>query len=361
MALFAHMHQIFSAKTVQRFCVSSLFAFSAVCGPALLTTDASAGFQWVSPIEKAPTPIVPAPAPVSGADMPAPMQLPGAPEVAPPSAVVAPPVQAAAPAPSPATELVEGFGRDIPLNVALKQILPSSYGFALDGVDAGMLVSWEGGKAWYHVLDDMLTKAKLYGREEGQIIKISPAKLHDAAPADQKAETPAPAAVAANDPPLIVPPMPVLENAPVVQPIESTPPAAAKGIEPLVILPTGQAAVEPALPPIPQGELVAPNATMMPQLQPTAAEMWRAEPGDHLHAVIKKWCARANVELVWSTEYDYPVQASVNFSGSFEDAVRGLLIGFVEAKPQPYGRLHDNPSVGQRTLVIEARGNTNSD
>jgi len=64
---------------------------------------------------------------------------------------------------------------------------------------------------------------------------------------------------------------------------------------------------------------------------------------------------------VWSTEYDYPVQASASFSGSFEEAVRDLLSGFVDAKPQPFGRLHDNPSVGQRILVIQTRGNTNGE
>ena len=460
MALFAQMHKILSAKTPRRFFASSLFALSAICGPALITTDAMAGFQWVAPVEKAPTPIVPGPATSGqngGAELPAPMQLPAAPDaataisadvpvlppepamVAPvplapvaavpaPLAIAAPAPQVAMPVPAPASvpaaePAVEGFGRSIPLAVALKQVLPSSYGFALDGVSADMKVSWEGGKPWYQVLDDMLTKAKLYGREEGQIIKISPAKMHDAAP-EPKAEIAAPVAnaVAANEPPVIVPPMPVLENlpaesAPLVQTIEPTPPQlAAKGagaapmletpvvapapalvpkakaatsaaaplivetpvnaahgaltannvvpapVAPAPVVPAPVAAnIEPALPAVPQGELVAPTATMMPPLQPTAAEMWRAAPGDHLHAVIKKWCARAHVELVWSTEYDYPIQASINFSGSFEDAVRGLLTGFVEARPQPYGRLHDNPSVGQRTLVIEARGNTNSD
>ncbi|MGB4102279.1 MAG: TcpQ domain-containing protein [Alphaproteobacteria bacterium] len=369
MALFSRIRPASSVKTLRRFCTTSLVAFSAVLGSAGISAEAVAGFQWIAPIEKAPTPVVPPSGPVDGAAMPAPMQLPAVvPEAPPPPAPsipstpgIATPVTTPTPAAPPsASEMVDGFGRDIPLTVALKQILPPSYGFALDGVDGGMLVSWEGGKAWYHVLDDMLTKAKLYGREEGQIIKISQAKMHDAAPG-----------IAAKEPPVIVPPMPVLDNKQSVQKIETTPPVAAakaQGIEPLVIPSAIKADGAPllaeadsALPPIPQGELVAPNATMMPQLQPTAAEMWRAEPGDHLHAVIKKWCARAHVELVWSTEYDYPIQASLNFSGSFEDAVRGLLTGFVEAKPQPYGRLHDNPSVGQRTLVIETRGNTNSD
>lgn len=445
MTLFVQAQQYFFTKAPRHLLASSLFAFGAVCGTALLATDAMAGFQWVAPIEKAPTPVMPGtpamPEQTGNTELPAPMQLPAAPEVvAAPAATVAPavlapleppvtpPVAAAAtpapvtpevvPAPTPvvAEPVVEGFGKKIPLAIALKQVLPAGYGFALEGVDPNMKVDWQGGKTWYHVLDDMLTEAKLYGREDGQIIKITPAKAHDGAPANKAEIAPAaatPFVAAANEPPVIVPPMPVLDNvppgaAPVVQAIESTPPApvtaapavastetpktAASEVPPLVVTnapvnsaggpvtanaaqaaaaPTAapvatvvtatKTVVEPALPPIPQGELVTPTATMMPAMQPTAAEMWHAEPGDHLHAVIKKWANRAHVELVWSTEYDYPIQASINFSGSFEDAVRGLLTGFVEAKPQPYGRLHDNPAVGQRTLVIEARGNTNSD
>lgn len=449
MTLFVQAQQYFFAKAPRHFLASSLFAFGAVCGTALLATDAMAGFQWVAPIEKAPTPVTPGnppmPAQTSNTELPVPMQLPAAPEVVPAPittvepAVVAPleqpvmppvateaapapapapavpevapiPTQAAAPTPVVAEPVVEGFGKKIPLAIALKQVLPAGYGFALDGVDPNMKVDWQGGKTWYHVLDDMLTEAKLYGREDGQIIKITPAKAHDAMPANKAEIAPAaaPVVTAVNEPPVIVPPMPELDNVPAgttpaVQTIESAPPApaavapsvaptepvkvAGDEVPPLIVTdapvnsaggpvtanaaqaaatPTAavtvaKTSVEPALPPIPQGELVTPSATMMPAMQPTAAEMWHAEPGDHLHAVIKKWATRAHVELVWSTEYDYPIQASINFSGSFEDAVRGLLTGFVEAKPQPYGRLHDNPTVGQRTLVIEARGNTNSD
>jgi hypothetical protein len=456
MTLFVQVQQYIFAKAPRHVLATSLFAFSAVCGTALLAPDAMAGFQWVAPIERAPTAVTPAPAmpgQSGNTELPAPMQLPAAPEVvAAPTATVAPavlppleqpvtppvaaeatpvpvvptevvpvPTQAAAPTPVVAEPVVDGFGKKIPLAIALKQVLPTGYGFALDGVDPNMKVDWQGGKTWYRVLDDMLTEAKLYGREDGQIIKITPAKAHDAVPANKAEIAPTaatPVLAAANEPPVIVPPMPVLDSpvpdnvppsvAPVVQAIESTPPApvaaapaavstetakpTAGEVPPLVVtdapvnsaggpvtanavqaaaaptaapvataMTAAKTAVEPALPPIPQGELVTPSATMMPAMQPTAAEMWHAEPGDHLHAVIKKWANRAHVELVWSTEYDYPIQASINFSGSFEYAVRGLLTGFVEAKPQPYGRLHDNPAVGQRTLVIEARGNTNSD
>lgn len=126
--------------------------------------------------------------------------------------------------------------------------------------------------------------------------------------------------------------------------------------------------MEPVTAPVPtasevpaKGQVVMPNASLEPPLLPGASDVWRAEPGEHLRDVIRRWASRAGVELVWSTEYDFPIQAGVSLSGSFEEAVRDLLSGFVDAKPQPFGRLHDNPNAGQRTLVVQTRGNTGAE
>jgi hypothetical protein len=51
-----------------------------------------------------------------------------------------------------------GFGRDLPLALALSQVVPPDYSFSFaQNVDAGATVSWEGGKSWDQVLQDMLT------------------------------------------------------------------------------------------------------------------------------------------------------------------------------------------------------------
>lgn len=51
----------------------------------------------------------------------------------------------------------EGFGSDLPLALALNQVIPAGFthSFAL-GVDPGTTVTWQGGKPWDQVLDDML-------------------------------------------------------------------------------------------------------------------------------------------------------------------------------------------------------------
>jgi type IV pili sensor histidine kinase/response regulator len=91
------------------------------------------------------------------------------------------------------------------------------------------------------------------------------------------------------------------------------------------------------------------------------SESWTAERGQTLHKVMSDWCRRANVEFQWQAEYDYPIEASLRFNGSFEDAVRNLLIGFENAQPQPIAQLHTNPGAGQTILIVQTRGNTSTD
>jgi hypothetical protein len=88
---------------------------------------------------------------------------------------------------------------------------------------------------------------------------------------------------------------------------------------------------------------------------------WVAEKGETLRGALKKWADRAGVDLSWQAEYDFPLQASVSLTGTFEEAARLLLIGFQNAEPQPYGSLHKSQAADQRVLVIKTRGNKNTD
>lgn len=247
--------------------------------------------------------------------------------------------------------VVKGFGKKLPLVVVLKQILPKDHVFAFEsGVNPSTPVSWKGGKGWRLVLADTLHKVGLTAHEENNLVSIVRA---DAA-APETAATPVLAAVAP----------PAEQNAPVVlqQPEAVTPSPAVSEVamptvEPIAVAPT--ATLADAAPTT--GKVIMPPATLEPPLLPGASDVWKAESGEHLRSVIKRWCDRAKVELVWSSEYDYPVQAGVSLTGSFEEAVRNLLSGFVDAKPQPFARLHDNPAAGQRTLVVQSRGNTNGE
>lgn len=334
-------------------------------------------------------------------------------------------------------ENVEGFGKAIPLVVALKQTLPQGYIYAFEeGIKPATPVDWKGGRGWRVVLTEALAGAGLVGYEQGNRISIlkadpvastepTPAVMEapvpvsgDVVPAEPEMTTPAVEVVPSNDANLSSPPamievpaavepvtvQPAVEPPGTLTPMEVVPqPAtqeqvvpekqgsASPEIQQSVLEPGGDAAapmlaapalplaaeeetkqdnvsVEPIAAPVPtasempvKGQVVMPNASLEPPLLPGASDVWRAEPGEHLRDVIRRWASRAGVELVWSTEYDFPIQAGVSLNGSFEEAVRDLLSGFVDAKPQPFGRLHDNPNAGQRTLVVQTRGNTGAE
>ncbi len=70
------------------------------------------------------------------------------------------------------TEAV-GFRRDLPLALALSQVIPTHYALSFNtGVDAGSNVSWEGGKPWNQVLNDMLTPLGLRADISGKTVSI---------------------------------------------------------------------------------------------------------------------------------------------------------------------------------------------
>lgn len=158
--------------------------------PVLKAQASSAGEQ---PIPTAPA--VPAPA-IDMAPLPGdqhatiPMEKPVSPPsaampVAPvslPAVRIAPqPQQAAsvptqmAPAPS-LYERIDGFGHDMPLALALRQIVPTSYAFSFDReINPGQRIDWNGGKAWDQVLDEALAPHGLKATITAGVVRISSA------------------------------------------------------------------------------------------------------------------------------------------------------------------------------------------
>ena len=174
------------------------------------------------------------------------------------------------------------------------------------------LVSYRGGQSWRETLGAMLTPVGLASHEQGTTLTVSRSSVHQTA---------------------------VEANAGV--------------------------STEPAISPAAHSSFLAPQSTPMveapstdvPSFNISSADGWSAERGDTLHKVLTEWCRRSNVELQWLAEYDYPIEGSTHFNASFEDAVRGLLAGFDQARPQPIGELHTNSIAGQKVLVVQVRGN----
>lgn len=73
--------------------------------------------------------------------------------------------------------LAEGFGKNVPLKVALLQILPPTLTAQFSqGVDAEQTVDWSGGKPWQAVLRDVVQPLHLHATVGASTVRIDPAQ-----------------------------------------------------------------------------------------------------------------------------------------------------------------------------------------
>jgi hypothetical protein len=272
----------------------------AVAQLVFATSPAYAGFQWMAQPEQAPAAqqaaspgyATVAPAATSAPEIVSPVVISGSATDQSSYVLSSAPAQPAPARPakeatdlssatltipaSTANETVRGFGTQIPLALALRQILPVGYNFSIDqNIEVDTPVSYKGGKSWRETIKDMLAPAGMSMREQGAAVTVSRA---------EPAPTPAP--MAANE-------------APALQPISSA---------------------MPPKPTVPQtlGTLSSSYVSDMPGVNVGSGSGWSAQRGDSLHKVLTEWCRRAGVELQWRSEYDYPMEASASFSGDFE-------------------------------------------
>ena len=293
-------------------------------GSLILPAPAHAGFKWVAPPTRqaAPPPVV--------QSYPETQVITGQPSTAVTGdvQVIMAPSSMAIDVPSPVapSNVVEGFADNVPLSVALRQILPRDVGYSVaQDVSMGTLVSWKGGKPWRDVLAQMLAPKKLTIKEDAGLVHI----IHQGSTG--------PSFAAAAPPPPAPQPAPVTLS-PAPAPYMPAPTPVAYAQQPQTL-----------------GFLASTKTTYQ------GNGGWVAHKGQMLRAVLMDWGRKANVDVSWQAEYDYPFQASVSVMGTFEEAVRKLLSGFQDADPKPVGYLYNNQKAGQRVLVIQTRGNQYAD
>jgi Toxin co-regulated pilus biosynthesis protein Q len=213
--------------------------------------------------------------------------------------------------PAPLTEgaVVEGFGKDIPLAIALRDIVPSHYAYVFSPRDiAGVKISWRGGKPWLEVLDNALAQQNLEAVINGNNLTIF----------NRQAEV-----------------LPVME-APAQSPNANPLPLVEE--EPIVAQPPAVKAQEEAI--------------KIPVVDMKRHQKWSARPGATLRQTLESWAKSAGTELNWSTPYDYPVNNAFYFEGNFSEAVESLLSTYGGESPSPKGRLYPNLPDGPSVLMI---------
>jgi hypothetical protein len=250
-----------------------------------------------------------------------------------------------------------GFGSDLPLMTAVRQIIPEGYGLAFQpGVAVDGNVSWQGGKPWNVVLNEVLAPQGLAADIKQNMVTIGLNAYQQQQPFQMQPilqsyeATPITPSNAVMSQSQNTAPSP-LQNA-VYSPEPSSAPQDL----------TGQSAQSDLLQPaaaVYGGGYDNPYAPLGtnndPQRYLNDINQWSARKGTTLREVLELWTRQSGIELYWASEFDYPIASDINLRGTFEEALQVLLKGLEESNPRPLGRLHPNLPNGPAVLVIETR------
>lgn len=261
--------------------------------------------------------------------------------------------------------VVDGFGSDLPLAIALQQIVPPGHqvSFAPE-VDAGEIVSWQGGQPWPDVARAMLSSVGMtYDLKDGHVVHVRKNDMHQmpsaqailaegAPPADivpAATQDTAPAAPTAPTPPAVVEQPPVQETAEIRRTKPSTlwnnmQTRLKSSLETdLIRDPQPSEDVAAATPVVPDSWKAASEAS--------AQGSWQVNEGENLSAVLTRWSEQEGVQFRWQPNYDYKLKKSAVFGGDYASAVTRLLDEFAELNPRPTAQLYANPA-HPRVLVV---------
>lgn len=303
-------------------------------------------------------------------------------------------------------ETVEGFGRDLPLSLALRQIAPPEYSFRFDGVDPQETVSWEGGKPWNEVVMDMLDpiraemavtpnhvfivpKGRLnapnvappdywdtagagqhgmlppYGQEESRRVSWS----HDGGkPHQRPMEMQGHGEKVMFDGPRQkntlqrAGPMPLhsreggqYRSRSARPQIGGTQYASNRNMQGGIqndgfldhLSETGLNPIQ-----VKAGIVVSKDQLNRTTLDPDQTGNWTARAGGTLQNVLAQWSRQAGVQLYWNANVDYPLLEDMQVNGTFEEAVVTILGHFKLAQPVLSAQLYPNLPEGPSVLLV---------
>jgi len=238
-----------------------------------------------------------------------------------------------------------GFGRDIPLESAAKQIVPEGWNvdFA-EGVDRQASVSWSSAPDWRSALTSAVSRRGYSAQFGSSSVVITKggrvAQLPDAPKPVRKAKEDKPAeaerASRKEQPPKVVAPR---EETPAAKPVggggfvmtpykERKPEAEPARVE--------QAKAEPAKAEPDKGGKWRPYAggkATKDSAAPAAPAGFSVAEGDDLRGVIEAWASAHGWKVVWDSEFNYPIAAAAKFDGDFVEATTSLVRAMGDARP----------------------------
>lgn len=230
-----------------------------------------------------------------------------------------------------------GFGDGIPLQMAVKRIVPAGMEVSLAaGVDGSKRVSWTGEGGWRQALEQaMAGTGYTYSVNNGKVvITAAPVQVASTASApkpEAAAETAAPRRAQSNKPSAPARPRkPAASSAPTQTVNVPVVPGAG-----FVLIPEGGAGHGGN-----GGQEAAPAAD------------WVVVAGMDLHDILDQWATKSGWRLVWESEYSYSLTSAAAFRGDFVTASTELLRSMQDVRPVPTATFFQ----GNKVLVIANNG-----
>jgi len=206
-----------------------------------------------------------------------------------------------------------GWAKDLPLSLALRQVIPAEFSIKENGVSLNRNVSWGGDRPWDEVLSSLANTGDFVAHIDWNSKEVS------LAPRLGEAARPAPSssvAVAAPSAPFRSTSMTISERAP---------------------QPTFVAAQRPIAPP---------------------AATWTLEPSMSLRENVEQWGKKAGWTIIWEGA-DYPIAAKASFSGDFASP-EGPLARLIEAYERSDQPLIANLTTMDRVVYVRNKFHENT-
>ncbi|GJL85724.1 MAG: hypothetical protein DHS20C02_14990 [Micavibrio sp.] len=234
---------------------------------------------------------------------------------------------------------VIGFGSDLPLALALRQVVPPEYSFSFgDGVNPGYRVSWNGGRPWNEVVNDMVAPLDLSARIYKKTVSISKSgqssdeDLSMIKPQKQEPQAGGSRRINITDPGET--PGKLVSNQP------------ANSNSKVDILPAKSSTIK------------ADENTLQvePRQNNSVLKTWEAKQGDSLKTTLSGWSKQAGAELVWEASHDYALDSNVMVNGTFDSAVKVLFVRATNPSTSPdHEMLSKENADDKMTLVVKDR------
>lgn len=264
---------------------------------------------------------------------------------------------------SPATaNTFEGFGQDIPLESAARQIVPSDYKIDYgSGVDSKTAITWSSAADWQSALAQAVAKKGLnaaFGNGTVVISKsdkpASSTRPYSSAPSKDIVQKKKNERRQNRNTHRNTPSAPVDHGPRVVSDVVSAPASSSSQVAGATITQQGgggfsirQAAAAPAPRPV-AAETTAPTPATgrgMDGKDFVKKDEWKSNdqkvgsgkfivvPGYDLRATLESWAAATGWTVNWKSEFKYQIEADATFQGNFVEATSALIKAMSDARP----------------------------